>query len=80
MITGGENIYKLTIRPFVLAGKILGPYDIDFSWYLDFKDVGDPMISAFLIFGYFMWLHTRLPYWLRGQQGDITLMTKEVTK
>lgn len=80
MITGGENLYKLTLSQFVLAGKTLGPYDIDFSWYLNFKSIGDPIISAFLLFGYFMWLHSRLPYWMRGQQGDITLMTKEVQK
>lgn len=80
MITDGENIYKFTIPQFTLMGVNLGPYDIDFSWYIPLKNSGDPIIAAFLIFGWVMWLHTRLPYWLRGQQGDITLLTKEVQK
>lgn len=80
MITGGENLYKLTLPQFTIMGVVLGPYDIDFSWYIPLKNTGDPIIAAFLIFGWVMWLHTRLPYWLRGQQGDITLMTKEVQK
>lgn len=72
--------YKIVISSFQIAGQTIDEIEIDFSWYLDFKNIGDPVISAFLVFGYFMWLHSRFPYWLRGQQGDISKATQEIGK
>lgn len=72
--------YKIIISSFQLCGQTIDQMEIDFSWYLDFKNYGDPIISAFLVFGYFMWLHSRFPYWLRGQQGDISKATQEISK
>lgn len=72
--------YKIVISSFQLCGQTIDQMEIDFSWYLDFKNYGDPIISAFLVFGYFMWLHSRFPYWLRGQQGDISKATQEISK
>lgn len=74
-------IYVIEIPQFSIYHQTLGPYYIDFQWYYDdYKFIGDPIISAFLVFGFFMWLYSRFPYWLRGQQGDITKAVTEVTK
>lgn len=72
--------YKFTIPDVYIMGVNCGSFDIDFSWYLTYKYIGDPIISAFLIFGWFLWIHARLPYWLRGQQGDVIGFAREVQK
>ena len=75
-----SNSYKFTIPDVYIMGVNCGSFDIDFSWYLTYKNIGDPIISAFLIFGWFLWIHARLPYWLRGQQGDVIGFAREVQK
>ena len=51
-------IHVLTIPAFTFMGVTCGPYDIDFGWYASYKSIGDGIISAFLILGYFYWLLT----------------------
>ena len=74
-------IYVIEIPQFTIYHQTLGPYYVNFQWYYDnYKSIGDSIISAFLVFGFFMWLYSRFPYWLRGQQGDITKAVTEVKK
>lgn len=78
-ITGGISshlndnnaIYYINIPSFTIMGTTIPASQVDFSWYLDYKVVGDAIISAFLIIGYFYWLWTRLSGWFRGNSGDI---------
>ena len=50
-------------------GLQIGDYDIDFSWYDNYKTLGDGIISAFLIWNYIWFLFFRLPSYIRGQGG-----------
>ena len=72
--------YKLTLRSFTLCGVIVPDTDIDFSWYLQYKTVGDGIISAFLIFGYSYWLFIRFNGILRGTASDVSQSVTEVKK
>lgn len=76
--TNASTSYVITLDSFSLAGVTIPQQQIDFSWYLPYKSTGDAIISAFLIFGYFMFLFFRLPYYLRGQAGDSTNVIQEV--
>ena len=50
-------------------GVQIGDYDIDFSWYDNYKTLGDGIISAFLIWNYIWFLFFRFPSYIRGQGG-----------
>lgn len=58
-ITNNTRKY-ITIPQCTFMGVSLGPYQIDFSWYDDYKVYGDGVISAILIFGYLFFLYTRI--------------------
>lgn len=66
-----SQTYYITLPQFTLAGVTCGPYDINFGWYMDYKVIGDGIISAFLILGYLYWLYTRISGILRGSPGSI---------
>jgi len=76
--TNATTSYTITLDSFTLCGVTVPQQSIDFSWYLPYKSTGDAIISAFLIFGYFMFLFFRLPYYLRGQSGDVSHVIQEV--
>lgn len=50
-------------------GVQIGDYDIDFSWYDNYKTFGDGIISAFLVWNYIWFLFFRFPSYIRGQGG-----------
>ena len=70
-----NTIYSLTPTPYfhvpscIYHGKQIGNFDIDFSWYQQYKSLGDGIISAFLIIGYIYFLFFRAPGFIRGHSN-----------
>ncbi len=68
-VKGLEAIKILHVPSITYHGVTIGGFDIDFSWYQQFKSYGDGIISAFLYFSYFWFLVFRLPTFIRGQSA-----------
>lgn len=69
-----------TIPSFTAFGITFPAYQMDFSWFDNFKVYSDTIISGFLIIGYFHWLFTSISTHIRGGSviaGDVTVPDKK---
>ena len=55
-----------TIPSFSAFGTTFPSYQMDFSWFDDYKNYSDAIISAFLVIGYAHWFFIQLAPMLRG--------------
>lgn len=60
----------LHVPSLIYHGKQIGNFDIDFSWFDNYKVYTDTIISGFLILTYLWFLFFRFPSYVRGQ-GNI---------
>ena len=58
---------SLHVPSLVFHGYQIGNFDIDFSWFDNYKSYSDGIISAFLIFTYIWFCFFRAPSYIRGQ-------------
>ena len=64
-----------TIPSFTAFGVTFPSYQMDFSWFDNYKVYSDTIISGFLIIAYFHWLFTTISTHIRGGSviaGDVT--------
>lgn len=52
-------------------GQEIGDFYVDFSWYDDYKTLGDGIISFFLVCGYAVWFVTRMVGFFRGTAPEV---------
>lgn len=60
-------------------GVLIGNFDIDFSWYDNFKTYGDGIITVFLTISWVYWVILNLSNWLRGSASvgsDVSRLEK----
>lgn len=55
-----------TIPGFTAFGTSFPSYQVDFSWFDDYKNYSDAIITAFLVIGYAHWFFIQLAPMLRG--------------
>lgn len=59
------------VPTLIYHGQEIGNFDIDFSWYLDYKIYVDSIISGFLIIGWLYWIILTFKDHLRGHFIDL---------
>ena len=73
MVTTLQNVtpsHTFHVPSLVYHNVQIGNFDIDFSWYDNYKTYVDAIISGFLIIGWLYWVFVSFSHFLRGTAGQ----------
>lgn len=73
-------VYYFHVPSLIFHGQEIGDFDIDFTWFLPYKQYTDGIISAFLTIGWVYWLFVQAAGLLRGNTDPKDFRPSDVSR